>query len=157
MINLSAIRNPIVKGLRDSTGLTTIIADQSAEQPPYPFIGLKFTTTGLSVGQAAEGMEGYDATIEQDLELVLSATSYSDDLDESFNNAQKALAWFKGAGWLSLSDVGITIVRTEPMTNRDTFLSIEYERRHGFDVRLRVKGKAEYEVDIIEQVITNRR
>lgn len=153
MIDLNSIRNPIVSGLRTYTGIVTIMAEQSSQQPSYPFYGLKFTTPGVSVGLVTEYQDGENTVVEQDLELILSVTSYSHKLDESFNNAYKALEWFKGKGWLALSDIKIHVVRIEPMTNRDTFLNIEYERRHGFDVRLRVRGQVQYLAGSIVEVI----
>ncbi|MFB8733893.1 hypothetical protein ACEQPO_08045 [Bacillus sp. SL00103] len=38
-----------------------------------------------------------------------------------------------------LYDKGIAFTKTEGTGNRDTFLSIENERRHGFDARFRIR------------------
>lgn len=152
MIDIASIRIPIVNGLQAHTGATTILAEQSSHQPPYPFIGIKFTLIGLPIGQVTEYQVGRSTVIEQDLELVLSVTSTSDEIESSVNLAYKALEWFKGKGWLSLSDSNIHVVRVENMTNRDVFLNIEYERRQGFDVRLRVRGQASFLPGTIEEI-----
>lgn len=152
MIDIASLRKPIVNGLEAYTGVTTILAEQKAHQPPYPFIGIKFTTTGLPVGQVTEYLDGENAVIEQDLEIVLSVTATTDEIESATNLAYKALEWFKGPGWLRLSDLDINVVRIESMTNRDVFLNIEYERRQGFDVRLRVRGQYSYISEIIEEI-----
>lgn len=154
MIDIATIRIPIVNGLQEHTGATTILAEQSSHQPPYPFIGIKFTLTGLPIGQVTEYQEGLNTVIEQDLEIVLSVTATTDGIESAANLAYKALEWFKGKGWLSLSDSNIHVVRVENMTNRDVFLNIEYERRQGFDVRLRVRGQSTYISEVIEEINT---
>lgn len=152
MIDIATIRIPIVNGLQEHTGATTILAEQSAHQPPYPFIGIKFTLIGLPIGQVTEYQVGRSTVIEQDLELVLSVTSTSEEIESATNLAYKALEWFNGKGWLSLADLNIQVVKVENMTNRDVFLNVEYERRQGFDVRLRVRGQASYLPGTIEEI-----
>ncbi|MFJ7841586.1 LIC_12616 family protein [Lysinibacillus sphaericus] len=153
MIKLIEIRQPIIKGLRGYTGATTITAETTAKQPEYPFIALKFTTAGQSVGQVAETVEGYaTGVIEQDLELVVSITCHAKDISEAHDLSHKARAYFLGKGNIDLSDVNITIVEALAITNRDVFLNIEYERRYGFDVRLRVRGRESFDIDVIESI-----
>lgn len=152
MIDIASIRIPIVNGLQAHTGATTILAEQSSHQPPYPFIGIKFTLTGLPIGQVTEYQDGRSTVIEQDLEIVLSVTATTDEIESATNLAYKALEWFQGEGWLSLSDSNIHVVKVENMTNRDVFLNIEYERRQGFDVRLRVRGQSSYLPGTIEEI-----
>lgn len=152
MIDITTIRKPIVNGLEAHTGATTILSEQSSRQPSYPFIGLKFTITGMPIGQVTEYQKGLDTIIEQDHELVLSVTATTDEIESATNLAYKALDWFKGIGWLTLSDLNIHVVKVENMTNRDVFLNIEYERRQGFDVRLRVRGQTKFSPEIIEEI-----
>ena len=152
MLQLNEIRTPIIKGLKAHTGNLVIMADQSTKPPPYPYYTIKFTTVGETVGQASETSVGDQVTSAQVLELDMSVTAFSDKLDESFENAFKALDWFKGVGSYVLGDEDIVVVRTQPISNRDTFINIDYERRHGFDVRLRVKAESKYHVGYIERV-----
>lgn len=154
MIEIATIRKPIVNGLQEYTGATTILAEQSAYQPTYPFIGIKFTILGIPVGQVTEYQVGRSTVIEQDIEIVLSVTATTDEIESATNLAYKALEWFKGSGWLTLSDSNIHVVRVENITNRDVFLNIEYERRQGFDVRLRVRGQVSYLPGTIEEINT---
>lgn len=153
MIKLNDIRQPIIKGLKGYTGTIAITAETTAKQPDYPFIALKFTTPGQSVGQVAETVEGDNTgVIEQDLELIVSITCHAKDVAEAHDLAQIARGYFLGKGNIDLSDVNITVVEALAITNRDVFLNIEYERRYGFDIRLRVRGRETFEVDVIESV-----
>lgn len=150
MIEFSSYRNVITKNLKAITGITTIMSESNDPQPPYPFIGLKFTTIGEEVGRETSYIEGTTEFTEQDIEIVLSVTSYSDKLDVSADTAYKAYTFFKKSGVDALSDNHIVVVKIEQITNRDTFINIDYERRHGFDVRLRVRGQLTNEVTPIE-------
>ncbi|WP_396631576.1 LIC_12616 family protein, partial [Lysinibacillus sp. D4B2_S17] len=69
---------------------------------------------------------------------------------ESFDKALEALEWFKGVGVYVHDESNIVVVDTQPITNRDTFTNIDYERRHGFDVRLRVMSETTFNVGYIE-------
>ncbi|MEQ6856073.1 hypothetical protein AAHH17_16455 [Lysinibacillus capsici] len=152
MLKLSEIRTPILKGLKAFTGSTVIMADQSTKPPPYPYYTIKLATIGESVGQVAEKSVGDEITIRQVLELDVSVTAFSNKLDESFDKAFEALEWFKGAGTYTLDESNIVVVNTQPITNRDTFINVDYERRHGFDVRLRVAAETTFNVGYIEHI-----
>ena len=152
MLQLSELRTPLLKGIKSYTGATVIMADQTSKPPSYPYFTIKFTTIGGSVGQASETSVGDEITLQQVLELNVSVTAFSDKLDASFDYAFKALEWFKGFGIYVLGDENIVVVSTQPVANRDTFINVEYERRHGFDVRLRVKTESKYNVGYIEHV-----
>lgn len=153
LIKLNEIRQPIIKGLKGYSGVTTITAETTAKQPDYPFLAIKFTTPGQGIGQVAETVVG-DATgvIEQDIEIVVSITCHASDIADAHDIAQKARAYFLGKGNIDLSDVNITVVEALAITNRDVFLNIEYERRYGFDVRLRVRGRESFEIDVIDSI-----
>ncbi|MGG0666966.1 hypothetical protein ABE073_00295 [Lederbergia citrisecunda] len=152
MLELNSIRTPLIKGIKAFTGNTVIMADQAGKPPNYPYYTLKIVTAGQTIVQSAEKVVGDQVILSQVTELVVSVTSFSDKLDQSFDDAYKALEWFKGAGMYYLQDHNITIVKTYPLDNRDTFLSVDYERRHGFDVRLRVRTQTAPQVGYIEYV-----
>lgn len=152
MLKLSEVRNPLIKGLHTFTGVPVIMGNQTGEAPPYPYLAINFTELGNAVGQIAEKVNGSEMTFIQQNELTVSISAYSDKLDASFELAYQALEWFKGMGVLDLQDANIAVIRTRPIVNRDTFLTIEYERRHGFDVNLRVATESAYDVGFIEEV-----
>lgn len=93
--------------------------------------------------------------IEQDTEMVFSITCNASTIEDAEDYTQKARAYFLGRGHLELSDNNITVVDVLAATNRDVFLTVNYERRVGFDVRLRVRGQESFEMEVIETVTIN--
>lgn len=159
MIKLTEIRQPIIRGLRAYTGVKAVgMADTTEKQPDYPFIKIKFTLTGDGIGQATDYFDSKaeTQTTEQDLEMVMSVTCLGDDVAVAHDLAQKARAYFLGKGHLELADEHITVVDVMSIANRDVFLNIEYERRYGFDVRLRVRGRDTYAIEVIEKANLRR-
>lgn len=151
MINYDDIWIPLQAGLKNYVGKPVIQAETSGKQPPYPFISIKDIST-FNIAQPAILNDGDNQTIKQDIEIVFSLTAHADKIEDSKDLCMKARAYFLGKGAIELSDAGIAIVDVLPATNRDVFLTIDYERRYGFDVRLRTKGQETYEIDVIETV-----
>ena len=151
MINYDDIWIPLQAGLENYVGKPVIQAETNGKQPPYPFISIKDTST-FNVGQPAITNNVETQTIKQDIEMVLSLTVHAKTIEESKDLCMKAQGYFLGKGAIELSDAGIAIVDVLPATNRDVFLTIDYERRYGFDVRLRIQGQETYGIDVIETV-----
>lgn len=146
---------PLQQYLSSYTGAITIQAETTGKQPPYPFIAVKQTSPAIGVGQPAIKNVGTTQSIEQDYEMVLSFTAHGAAIESATDTAQKAHLYFLGKGAIELSDHNIAIVDVLPSTNRDVFLNIDYERRVGFDVRLRLRVQESYEIDVIEKVTPN--
>lgn len=148
---------PLQNGLSTYITQNVIQAETTGQQPPYPFIAIKQTSPAIGVGQPALFTGNGTQTIEQDYEMVLSLTAYSDAIESATDLANKARNYFLGKGTVELSDAYIAIVDVLPATNRDVFLTIEYERRIGFDIRLRVRDTETYNIDVIEKVTVNHK
>lgn len=143
---------PLQQYLSRYTGAMTIQAETTGKQPPYPFIAVKQTTPAAAIGQPNVSVQLGSQTIEQHYEMVLSLTVHGSSIESATDIAQRAHLYFLGKGTIELSDHNIAIVEVLPSTNRDVFLNIEYERRVGFDVRLRMKATEAYLTDVIETV-----
>jgi len=155
LIKYDDIWIPLQNGLSKYTGLQVIQAEGIGEQPKYPFFSIKKTTIGEGVGQAVRTISDNIATIEQDTESVLSITCNAATIEDAEDYTHRARAYFLGHGHIDLSDKNITVVDVLNATNRDVFLTVAYERRCGFDLRLRVRGQESYEIDVIERVTIN--
>lgn len=151
MINYDDIWIPLQSGLEKYVGKPVVQAETSGKQPPYPFISIKDIST-FNIAQPAILNDGDNQTIKQDIEMVLSLTVHADKIEVSKDLCMKARVYFLGKGAIELSDAGIAIVDVLPAANRDVFLTIDYERRYGFDVRLRIQGQETYRIDVIETV-----
>lgn len=156
MLQIKPIRNLIAKGLRASTGYIAITAESGGDKPAYPYTALKFTTLGDTIGQGAQYMKGTQQVNEEDVEMVLSLTCYSDTLDSASDLAYAVLAYFKVHGVQVLQDAHIAIVEIGDITDRTTFLTTNWEHRAGFDVRLRVRTQIMTTAEYIETVNINR-
>ncbi|WP_313150950.1 phage neck terminator protein [Lysinibacillus capsici] len=148
---------PLQNGLSNYIAQNVIQAETTSKQPPYPFIAIKQTSPAIGVGQPVLFTGDGIQTMEQDYEMVLSLTAHSDAIESATDLANKARNYFLGKGTVELSDAYIAIVDVLPATNRDVFLNIEYERRIGFDVRLRVRDTETYNIDVIEKVTVNHK
>ena len=156
LLQVSPIRSAIVKGLKGFTNVTTIVAEQGGNQPAYPFTTLKFTTLGDKVGYATEFMRGTSAVHEQDIEMVMSVSCYSDKIGIAETLAYNALQYFELEGIESLTEQNITVVETTALTDRTTFLTVNWEYCIGFDVTLRVRTQVVKEMEYIDKVeLTN--
>lgn len=155
MIKYDDIWIPLQNGLSTYTGIEVIQGESIGKQPKYPFFSIKKTTVGQNVGQVAESLKDNVKTIEQDVESVFSITCNAATIEDAENYTHKARAYFLGKGHIDLSDENITIVDVLNATNRDVFLTVDYERRSGFDLRLRVRGRESFEIDVIEKITIN--
>lgn len=132
MIDLKRMRTVISTGLSKYLGIPVIRNDQSAPAPAYPYMTLKATTPASeNLGTWQKHSDGIDRKL---VRSIWSVSSLSDDYDVSVSNAIKAREWLENTGRVYLSDNGITVQSTTAINNRDNILTVDYERKNGFDV-----------------------
>lgn len=152
MIPYDKLREVIPKGLQEHLGIKVIRGNQTAPAPPYPYGTYNVTT----IASANNGTWEIHAD-GKDRKLVKSTWSFSflsDDWDESVSLAIKAREWFDHSGRVWLADRGITIQSTTGITNRDNILTVDYERKNGFDVVFYVYYEVENITEIVETIDT---
>ena len=141
MVPIKEMRDIIPKGLKEYLGIPIIRGNQTDKPPAYPYGTYNITTpAGKNDGTWQQHDDGVDR------KLVTSTWSWSflsKDFDESMMLASKARAWFERSGYLWLSERGITVQSTTNITNRDNILTVEYERKNGFDVVFYVYDEVE--------------
>lgn len=141
MIDLKGKRTVVATGLREYIGLPVIRGDQTAQTPPYPYAVYNVTTiAGANNGTYQQHEDGIDRLM---VRSIWSFTFLSDNYDESVMYASKAREWFTHTGRLWLSEHGIVVQSVTDITNRDNILTVEYERKNGFDVVFYVYDEAE--------------
>lgn len=137
MIDYRQIETQIVENLQDwlsSKGheCPVVMANQTAPIPAYPYISYTITTA------VSSNQKGYsiaaDGTRYKELVQTWSFTAQSDDDVEAAQVAMLAYDWFALAGHTNMKENGIVAQRVGSITNRDNFITIEYEYRQGFDV-----------------------
>ena len=160
---IKTIRNVIVKGMYESTGLTTVTTDSNHKKPNYPFFSYKFTTLRQNSGEAGSL---YDVVVDSTSEefdkdilrvlayqpaAIISFNAYSDDLLECQESIIKAWEWFKLKGNQDLDNNNLVVIDMTDIQDRTVFLGEEYEYRQGFDVRVRFLHTFDNRLETIEE------
>lgn len=151
------VRNALIKGLHDYMNLLVIQSSTIGDMPKYPFITYTVTSPYLKVGFDEEYTEEVNSTYQNrhvlHYERVFSFTIISKDEDEAMDLCVKAIRYFSNDGVLELKDKNIVIVEITNVAARDNFITIDYDRRYGFDVRIRLADEEVRETEeIIEKV-----
>lgn len=132
MIAYKQMRSAVAKGLQECLGVPVIRGNQTAEAPPYPYAVYNVTTiAGGNNGTYQQHADGIDRLM---VRSIWSFSFLSKDWDESVMLATMAREWFLHSGRVYLSDNGINVQSATDITNRDNLLTVEYERKNGFDV-----------------------
>lgn len=155
MSNHEVIRNAIVKGLHDYTRLFVVQSSTIGNMPKYPFITYTVTSPYLQIGMDEEYTEQVNSVMIQNrhvfhYERVFSFTIVAKEEGEAMDYCMRAIRYFRNAGVQELKDKGIVVVEVTNITARDNFITIDYDRRYGFDVRIRL---ADEEVREKEEII----
>ena len=141
MIDLKSKRTAIASGLREYIGVPMIRGDQTAQSPSYPFGVYNVTTiAGANNGTYQQHDDGVDRLM---VRSIWSFTFLAADWETSVTLATKAREWFLHGGRVWLSDHGIVVQSATDIGNRDNILTVEYERKNGFDVVFYVYDEAE--------------
>lgn len=151
------VRNALVKGLHDYMNMLVVQSSTIGDMPKYSFISYTVTSPYLRLGQDEEYTEKENSTYQNrhvlHYERVFSFTIVARDEDTAMDKCMQAMRYFRNDGVLELKDKGIAIVEISNVTARDNFITIDYDRRYGFDVRIRLADEEIRETkDIIEQI-----
>jgi len=147
----------VVNLLQEHISRPVILADQAAPKPPYPFISIKETSSFIP----QPGQQNItDEPLPQDIRQVatsqptkvLSVTIYSDSFQTAETLSQQVHDWFSFSGHQQLKETGFVVADVTAITNRDSLIVDDYERRRGFDVTLRFVHSMERFVETIEIV-----
>lgn len=155
MLDYNHIRTSIVSRLNRHLGMLVILENQTGQTPLYPFVTYKLISPYLPSGQGNYGVEpapdGVELAKQRDIEQVFSFTVHDTDSDRAYQACFNIIEYFDFLGRDTLREQGIVVVEMTNVQSRDTFLTIEYERRVGVDVRIRVVDQSNMQVDAIEK------
>ena len=141
MIAFREMREAVASGLREYLGIPVIRANQTAKAPAHPYATYNVTTPAQdNNGTYQQHEDGIDRLL---VRTAWSITVLAKDWDESVELATKAREWFTHTGRAWLADHGITVQSATAVDNRDNLLTVEYERKNGFDVFFYVYDEAE--------------
>lgn len=157
LTNHEVVRNAIISGLHDYMGMLVIQASSIGDMPKYPFITYTVTSPYLRLGYDEEYTEQVNSNIQNrhvlHYERVFSFTIVAKEEDVAMDTCMKAVRYFRNDGVLALKDKDIVVAEITNVTARDNFITIDYDRRYGFDVRIRLADEEIRETaEIIEHV-----
>ena len=122
----------LVRQIQDVLECPVVKANQSNPKiPPYPYVS--FTVITPMVANGGTWGKHDDGTERKPFKQVWSFTAQSDDDTKALEVAMK-LYEFLDRRNDELFDKGIIVERLSNISNRDNFVTIQYEHRYGFDV-----------------------
>jgi len=171
VINITQIRDAIFTGLNahftpegeDNPTVIVVEANQSQQKPPYPHVTILFSgpydagrghTGSVFIGD--NGDDDIDYIRAKNEILSLSITAVSNSGTQSQEIAVKIADWFNWQGVDDLKEAGAVVSEVGAMTNRDVIIVDNFERRMGFDVRLRVLSSSSRKESWIGQIERKR-
>nr|DAE80291.1 MAG TPA: tail completion protein [Bacteriophage sp.] len=134
MIDIESIRVAIVKGLREGLAVSVIRSNTANKLPKLPF--LSYTITSLLDNAKSTWSRYDDLTDRIPATQMWSITLNAADFGECSKLAISAYDYFSKAATEYLKKYGIVILSVSEIVPRDNFLSVDYEYRLGFDVKL---------------------
>lgn len=163
MTLIKYLKNLIVKGIHEDTGLLAVDTDNNNKKPKYPFYSFKFITPIMNIGEGGVLSRDFDKSLNpkfkydyiEKLELqpkaVVSFNSYDKDVDGSFEVCLKAWEYFRHRSKYYFRDNNVVVVNVGNITDRTVFIGEAYEYRHGFDVEFRILHEIENRIETIEE------
>lgn len=160
MMKNSDIRNYIIGGLNDYMGekCPVLLSTSVQKQIPYPYISYTITNPRIEPVKWSMYEELGEDTIKRKYETIIeqvySFTVIGNEEDQVQDLMHKAVNYFRIYGVNDLSIHQIVIVDVSNVQNRDNFVSVEYEKRIGFDVRFRMVEVSEHETTNYIEIAT---
>lgn len=148
MINFENIRNTVITGLENYLGCPVIRSNQNESPPHYPYLSYTVTTF-MKENKGSYGL--YEDNVERKpFTQTWSITVQSNNNSECLSLVNMAHEWLDLVGKTYLSDNGVIVQSVGSITNRDNFLTSEYEYRNGFDVVFWLMNEVERTTEEIE-------
>lgn len=165
ILTMKQIRNTIVKALHEYTKVNVVPQDTTGKRPPYPYITYKITSTNNSKNYSRVDtvVPSIDPKYDNDVKVTHKTQSYftmsisvlGENEIEAHEIAETARDWFTFQGWLFFSDINVVIINATNIGERTQLLVDDYEKRYGFDVRIRAAKATSRRVETIETNIFN--
>ncbi|MCL2188430.1 MAG: hypothetical protein FWC16_00775 [Defluviitaleaceae bacterium] len=153
-------KNDIVKGLNAHMGIPVVPTDTAGRKPNYPYLSYKIITPQENTRHSLVDVpipstnpnftEDVMVVRKEQQHFTLSVNAYSMDEDESRDKAIDAADWFRHVGYHYLAGKNIIPINVGNITDRTTQIVDDYERRYGFDVRIRAARSVAKRIEGVE-------
>lgn len=148
MIDQQNLNKIIVDGMKKVAGYEVVKSNLTSHIPPYPYISFTILNSDTKKGTYSDNDSKYIPIIQ-----IWSITVQGDKDNEVLEISYSLKDWLEETGRHYLKENGIIVQNVGAITPRDTFLTVEYEYRKGFDVTFcltNIIDKAKEEVETIE-------
>jgi len=159
-------KNVIVQGLNAYLNVSVVPTDTTDPKPPYPYVSYKIISAleGDTFALVDEIVPSDNPNFQHDVKVTrkeqshftISINAYSLDEDEARNLAIETADWFKFHGYDFLKGHNLVVAKTGNIIDRTQQIVDDYERRYGFDVRIRAAREITKRVDTIESFTINQ-
>lgn len=168
MINYTQIRDDVITQLKSYLNIPVVLADQNEPKPSYPHFGYKvinpYSSEDGLAAETSEAIASLDENFDYDIKytrselptMTISITTYSNTVDQAETIALSAASWFKFLGYEYLKSKNVVVVEVTDIQDRDTLIVDDYDRRRGFDVKLRVISQLTNIVSNIESAVITK-
>jgi len=153
-------KNVIIMGLNEYINVPVVPTDTADRKPNYPYMSYKILSAleGNTFALVDEIIPSDNPAFQYDVEVTrkeqshftISMNAYSLNEDEARELAIKATDWFNFYGTRFLSSHNLVVVNTTNINDRTQQIVDDYERRYGFDVRIRAARGITKRVETIE-------
>jgi hypothetical protein len=153
----------IVKELHKFLGRPIVPTDTASRRPNYPYVSYKIINSQDAAAHALtdEAVDSTDPRFNYDVLttrteqpiFTMSINSYSMDEGEAYALAARARDWFIFYSDLYFVDLNIVTIGATIITDRTQQVVEDYERRYGFDVRIRAARAITKRVETIESFL----
>jgi len=152
--------NAIVAGLHEHTGADVVPTNTADRRPGYPYISYNITSSlnAKTFSRVDEVIPSTTPGFDYDVKVIrkeqpyfmLSISAYSENEAEAYDLAEKARDWFTFHGDLYFVALNIVAVNASNITDRTQQIVDDFERRYGFDVRIRAARATVKRVEGVE-------
>ena len=173
-MNSTQVKNLIATEINRVFSEQFVEAEQVHKKPTYPFATFQVLISHISEYEHDNiELRNYDSgtgnvdkfQLEQP-QMTMTINAYSrapgnshqidNSIEQATDLAQRLKDWFDFQGDLFLNANGIVVVESEDITQRDLLIIDNYERRYGFDVRIRYVKETSYNIETIENFNVER-
>lgn len=152
-------RNKLIAALYRHLNISVIPIDDDGDIPARPYVVYNITRDNGSNGQDSLIQRVDPETdvlfqaYQNEKEGTLSFTIHSEKRDEAMEISYRMKEYFERIGRDIIARAGFAVIEVGTTTDRSVLLQDHYERRYGFDVRVRYLDRSEYPESSIEEII----
>lgn len=136
----------LINGIKSDLNIDLISANDTGSPPAMPYMTYQFLSPHLEIGQSVIGDRS------PAFDIVVTFTAHDKNVFKAFESAGQLSNWLTDREVIyQLRQKDIAVINVYDYEQRDSLLSIEYDRQVGFEARFRVPQQ----LNNIEKIISS--